>query len=104
MNILDAFRLGRLHLNADNCAVITREDLSYWGMDELTIEPCCAVRFYPEMDICEKELEMEEEENRKALEREKEEDFGTSRPGRLRKYLWDLFEYPSTSKGAQVSE
>ena len=32
-----------------------------------------------------------------------EEDFGSSKIGRIRKYLWDLTEYPETSKAAQVS-
>lgn len=44
INILDAYRTGTLHLNSSNCAIITREDLDYWAIDELLIEPCCAVR------------------------------------------------------------
>lgn len=102
INILDAYRTGHLHLNSYNCAVITKEDLSYWGIDELLVEPCCAVRYYPEIEICQNELDMEEDEKRKALEREKLEDFGPSLLGRTRKYLWNLFEYPQTSRGAQV--
>ncbi len=103
INILDAYRTGHLHLNANNCAVITRDDLNYWGIDELLIEPCCAVRYYPEIEICQNELDMEEDEKRKEVEREKLEDFGPSCPGKTRKKLWDLFEYPQTSRGAQVS-
>lgn len=104
INILDAYRTGHLHLNAYNCAVITREDLNYWGIDELLVEPCCAVKYYPEIEVCQSELDMEEDEKRKALDREKLEDFGSSKLGRLRKQLWDLFEYPQTSRGAQVSD
>ena len=102
INILDSYRTGHLHLNANNCAVITRDDLAYWGIDELLIEPCCAVRYYPEIEICQNEIDMEEDEERKAMEREKLEDFGSSQLGKLRKTLWDLFEYPHTSRGAQV--
>ena len=47
---------------------------------------------------------MEEDEKRKNCEREKLEDFGTTFLGKLRKKLWDLFEYPHTSRGAQVSQ
>jgi len=101
VNLLDAYRIGRLHLNATNCAILTRDDLNYWGIDELLIEPCCAVKYYPEMETCENELFMEEDENSKEATRAKEEDFGQTKLGRLRKTLWDLFEYPSTSKGAQ---
>lgn len=102
INILDSYRTGHLHLNANNCAVITRDDLAYWGIDELLIEPCCAVRYYPEIEICQNEIDMEEDEERKAMEREKLEDFGSSQLGKLRKTLWNLFEYPHTSRGAQV--
>jgi len=101
VNLLDAYRIGRLHLNATNCAILTRDDLNYWGIDELLIEPCCAVKYYPEMETCENELFMEEDETSKDAARAKEEDFGQTKLGRLRKTLWDLFEYPSTSKGAQ---
>ena len=34
------------------------------GIDELLIEPCCAVKYYPEMETCENEIFMEEDENR----------------------------------------
>lgn len=101
--ILDAYRSGHLHLPPANCAYNTREDLAYWGIDELLVEPCCAVKFYPEIDICVKEIDIEEEEKAREIEREKLEDFGPTWYGKLRKKLWDLFEYPQTSRGAQVS-
>ena len=100
--ILDAYRSGHLHLNCGNCAYSTREDINYWGIDELLIEPCCAVKYYPEIEICIKEIDIEEEEKQREIEREKLEDFGTTWYGKLRKRLWNLFEYPQTSRGAQV--
>lgn len=100
--ILDTYRTGNLHLNANICAVMTRDDMEYWGIDVLLVEPCCAVKYYPEIEICVKEIEMEEREKQMEIEREKIEDFGTTLLGRIRKYLWNLFEYPSTSRGAQV--
>ena len=35
--------------------------------------------------------------------RMEEEDFGDSDTGRIRKYLWNLTEYPETSLAARVS-
>ena len=67
------------------------------------VEPCCAVKYYSEIEICIKELDTEEEEKQREIEREKVEDFGPTWYGKLRKKLWNLFEYPQTSKGAQVS-
>jgi hypothetical protein len=101
--ILDTYRTGNLHLNANICAIMTRDDMDYWGIDILLVEPCCAVKYYPEIEICVKEIDMEVNEKREEIEREKIEDFGPSLYGRIRKYLWNLFEYPSTSRGAQVS-
>lgn len=99
--ILDAYRSGHLHLQATNCAYTTREDIAYWGIDELLVEPCCAVKYYSDIEICIKELDTEEEEKQREIEREKIEDFGPTWYGKLRKKLWDLFEYPQTSKGAK---
>ena len=62
------------------------------------------LRYYPEIEVCQGEIDMEEDEKRKTCEREKLEDFGTTFLGKLRKKLWDLFEYPHTSRGAQVRE
>ena len=49
------------------------------------------------------EVEGEEESRKKSERRKMEEDFGSSKMGRIRKYLWDLTEYPETSKAAQVN-
>ena len=100
--ILDAYRSGHLHLNSNVCAIMTRDDMAYWEMDELALEPCCAVRFYPEVEVCIKEISMEETEKQREIEREKLEDWGDSGVGKYRKILWNLFEYPSTSRAAQV--
>ena len=84
------------------CALVTKYDLEYWGIDELLLEPCCALRYYPEIELCVKEVEGEENSRRKTKERREAENFGTTRIGKIRKYLWNLTEYPETSKLAQV--
>ena len=30
-------------------------DLEYWCIDELTMEPCCALKYYPQIDVCQSE-------------------------------------------------
>ena len=85
------------------CALVTKNDLEYWGIDELLLEPCCALRYYPEIELCVKEVEGEEISRKKVRERKEQEDFGDSKLGRVRKYLWNMTEYPETSKAAQVS-
>ena len=49
------------------------------------------------------EIESENLCQQKYEERLKEEDFGDSKYGVLRKYLWNLTEYPETSGAAQVT-
>ena len=54
--ILDLYRLGSLHLSDGICALVTKKDLEYWMMDELLLEPCCALKYYPEIELCHKEV------------------------------------------------
>ena len=65
-------------------------------------EPCCALKYYPEIEICVKEQKGEQEAKRKEAQRLEDENFGTHCLGKMRTYLWNLMEYPETSKQAQV--
>ena len=46
--ILDLYRHGTLHVREvhDQCPMITKRDLDYWGIDEFLFEPCCSLRFH----------------------------------------------------------
>lgn len=104
-SILDIYRLGKLHCMTGmtaSCAMNFRGELDYWGIDELFVDPCCAIKYYPERETCLNELEGERLSKEKAAQRKKEENFGLSLIGRIRKYLWNLTEYPETSYGARV--
>jgi len=102
-DILDVYRLGRLHLNSGGfCAIRIRALIDYWQIDELLLDPCCALKFYPEVEACVKEIDGQLESERKYVERLTVEDFGHSPLGRARKYLWNLTEYPETSVWART--
>ena len=32
--------------------MVMRRDYSYWGLDWLQLEPCCLLKFYPELQSC----------------------------------------------------
>ena len=46
------YRNGTLHLMSGVCALVTKAELEYWGIDELLLEPCCALKYYPEIELC----------------------------------------------------
>ncbi|XP_071750253.1 potassium voltage-gated channel subfamily B member 2-like [Lepeophtheirus salmonis] len=81
--ILDIYRFQILHFTEKSCAIILKSDFDYWGIDEILLEPCCALKYYPEMEIC-------------------EETFGDTRLAKVRKQLWNLIEYPESGKDAQI--
>ena len=101
-SILDIYRRGKLHGITASCAMTFHDDLDYWGIDELFLDPCCALKYYPERENCQNELEGERLSKEKEAQRQKEEDFGTSHLGRFRKFLWNLTEYPESSYSARV--
>lgn len=102
-DILDVYRLGRLHLNSSGlCAIRMKALIDYWQIDELLLDPCCALKYYPEIEACCKEIDGQIESERKYIERLTVEDFGPSKIGRARKFLWNLTEYPETSLGARI--
>ena len=96
------YRTHKLHTTESGCALVLQKDIMYWGVDELTMEPCCALKYYPEVDVLQSEKDGELKKRRKILEQAAEEDFGNSGWGQWRSWLWNTIEYPWTSKLAQV--
>eukprot|EP00095_Tigriopus_kingsejongensis_P007020 maker-scaffold232_size243569-snap-gene-1.25 protein:Tk07020 transcript:maker-scaffold232_size243569-snap-gene-1.25-mRNA-1 annotation:"potassium voltage-gated channel protein shab-like isoform x5" len=92
----DVYRTNMFHLSSIGCALVLQKDLEYWGIDELMMEPCCALKYYPEIEIC-----VNEKQRQREKEQAEEEDFGSSRWGLLRSWLWNTMEYPWTSRLAQ---
>ena len=46
-----------------------QKDLEYWQIDELILEPCCALKYYPEIELCVKEQKGEQETKAKEAQR-----------------------------------
>eukprot|EP00093_Oithona_nana_P009995 09995.XXX_273815_276540_1 [CDS] Oithona nana genome sequencing. len=102
-SILDIYRTNMFHLTSTGCALVLQKDLEYWGIDELMMEPCCALKYYPEIETCvnEKTGDLKEREREKELA--EEENFGDHTVAQIRSWLWNVMEYPWTSKTAQIN-
>ena len=100
--ILHFHRTGSLHFEEEMCALVFKNDLDFWGIDELLMEPCCALKYYPFIELCVSEMEGQIKAKAKQEQREIDENFGDHVIGKIRKSLWNLTEYPETSKAAQI--
>ena len=88
LDILDFYRGGRLHMSSNCCPVEYVEELSYWGLSENNLQPCCFKRWIESRE----ELDWEEEGEEKS-EGDSEE---------CSSWVWDLFEHPQSSLGARL--
>ena len=100
--ILDMYRMNQLHVCGQNCALVTQEDLAFWGIDELQMEPCCALKYYPHIVACQTEVEEERQEYEHLKKKQLTEYFGDNWYGRFRTRMWNFVEYPESSKPAQI--
>ena len=78
------------------------EDLEYWGIDKLLMDACCSIQHYPELESSQKESKKDQKNKKLQAQTAREENFGLSRIGRCRTFLWNLTEYPERSKAARV--
>ena len=87
--ILDMYRTGYFHIleGGRSCAFVMRRDFSYWGLDELDLEACCALKYYPEIEVCRLQKEGDAQQNLKEHEEEAEANFGK---GKLAKFRFVL--------------
>ena len=64
--------------------MVMRRDFDYWGIDELLLEPCCALKFYPKVELCNTQIEKDIQDKEKAEKDRLAEDFGDSKISELR--------------------
>ena len=74
------------------CAMVMQSDLDYWGIDELLIESCCSLKYFPQLEICTNEKLGDNQAKRKTEENLEKENFGDSKIGLFRSWLWDTIE------------
>ena len=114
--ILNYYRTGKLHTPIDVCGPLFEEELSFWGIDEKQIEPCCWMTYRTHRDAQETLKKMEgKEEDTSDEEYDDDEENVAERFGleeaeepdqscwkRYKTKIWTLLEEPQSSKGAQA--
>ncbi|XP_038851332.1 potassium voltage-gated channel subfamily C member 2-like [Salvelinus namaycush] len=108
--VLNYYRTGKLHCPADVCGPLFEEELSFWGIDETDVEPCCWMTYRQHRDA-EEALDVfdinvdngdDDEETGKRLGIEEVVDPNISRWKKWRPVIWNLFEDPYSSRAARV--
>ena len=70
------------------CALVLQRDLQYWGVDDMSMEPCCALKYFPELEVCQSEKDGDLDAKKRAMEQAEEEDFGNTKFGQWRAWVW----------------
>ncbi len=100
--VLDFYRIRSLHVTSDVCPVALKEDLEFWGLNELYVDPCCALKYFPEIDACWKEFLADKKANEEENARLRDEHFDENKFGNIRRHLWSMTEHPESSLLSKV--
>ena len=59
-------RQRELHICQHNCALTVQMDLDFWGLDDIHLQPCCLMKYYPQTTSARAEIHEEIKEEEKA--------------------------------------
>ncbi|KAJ8411236.1 hypothetical protein AAFF_G00172420 [Aldrovandia affinis] len=110
--VLNYYRTGKLHCPADVCGPLFEEELSFWGIDETDVEPCCWMTYRQhrdaeealdvfEINVDNGEGDEEEMGKRLGIEDVLSADGTVSRWKKWQPVIWNLFEDPYSSRAAR---
>ncbi|XP_038566300.1 potassium voltage-gated channel subfamily V member 1 [Micropterus salmoides] len=95
--VMNYYRTGHLHVREELCEMSFLQEIEYWGIDELCINPCCRERYYRR-----KEQKETFDVYREFEAHDDDEDFVGAACPALRRRLWDLLEKPESSRAART--
>lgn len=103
--ILNFYRTGKLHTPTDMCGPAFEEELTFWGIDEKQMEPCCWETFTRHREA-EENLKNFEGPGFDDLRQERRKSIQPMRDsGRLTRYyniMWKILDDPHSSKRAKI--
>ena len=107
-SILNYYRTGKLHCPSDVCGPLFEEELTFWGIDELQMEPCCWSNYTQHRDA---QATLKAFEGLQKDSGDSEIDTSTmfvdpnaTKWENIKKLTWAMLELPYSSKYAQVRE
>lgn len=109
--VLNYYRTGKLHCPADVCGPLFEEELSFWGIDETDVEPCCWMTYRQHrdaeeaLDVFELNVDNGEDDDEIAKRLGIEDVAADGNVSLWRKWqpvIWNLFEDPYSSRAARV--
>ncbi|XP_024118419.1 potassium voltage-gated channel subfamily C member 2 isoform X1 [Oryzias melastigma] len=108
--VLNYYRTGKLHCPADVCGPLFEEELSFWGIDETDVEPCCWMTYRQHrdaeeaLDVFELNVDNGDEDDDVAGRLGIEDVHADGNVSLWRKWqpvIWNLFEDPYSSRAAR---
>lgn len=109
-NVLNYYRTGKLHCPKDVCGPLFEEELAFWGVDKVDVEPCCWITFCQHRDAEEAlaafgPSDSNEHHNEEFPESFDVEDNPANSQSCFKRWkpkIWALFDDPFSSKAAKV--
>uniref|UniRef100_A0A1A8KC06 Potassium channel, subfamily V, member 1 n=1 Tax=Nothobranchius kuhntae TaxID=321403 RepID=A0A1A8KC06_NOTKU len=95
--VVNFYKTGHLHVMEEQCEISFLQEIEYWGIDELRINPCCRERYYRR-----KEQKESTDVRRDFKADDGNENFVGATCPALRQHLWDLLEKPESSRAART--
>lgn len=96
--VINFYRTGHLHVREELCVLSFLQEIEYWGIDELCIDPCCRERYYRRKEL----KESLDVRNEAEADESQDEDFNHAACPDLRRRLWELLEKPESSRAARA--
>jgi hypothetical protein len=109
--IMNFYRTGKLHAPHDVCGPLFEKELSYWGIDEKQMEPCCwtiytqhreaqeSLKAFEGVDLSDSESDDEYDSRGRVQDNEH-----LSKWQKYKPKIWSTFENHRASKMAKVSD
>ncbi|XP_023328907.1 potassium voltage-gated channel protein Shab [Eurytemora carolleeae] len=97
--ILNFYRIGKLYVLEELCVMDFSQDLDYWMIDDIYLEPCCEGKYTGTKEHVVEEVKKNSKVNTTVVDQEY---FGEGPCARYQKCLWDLMEKPNSSIFAKI--